>query len=74
MDLVADVFTILLEENLDVQLVAVGPVVDLYGQFAAAKLNRLMEMYPGRVCSKPEFTALPPFVFSGGDFALIPSR
>ncbi|KAI8457791.1 hypothetical protein BY996DRAFT_4577963 [Phakopsora pachyrhizi] len=73
-DLIADVFTTILEKHLDVQLVAVGPVVDLYGRFAAAKLNRLMEIYPGRVFSKPEFTALPPFIFSGGDFALIPSR
>ncbi|KAI9612355.1 hypothetical protein KEM48_004086 [Puccinia striiformis f. sp. tritici PST-130] len=47
-------------------------VIDLYGQLAALKLERLMEMYPGRVYSKPEFTALPSFVFSGGDFALIP--
>lgn len=33
-----------------------------------------MEKYPGRVFSKPEFTALPPFIFSGAEFALIPSR
>ena len=33
-----------------------------------------MEKYPGRVFSKPEFTVLPPFVFSGAEFALIPSR
>ena len=31
-------------------------------------------MYPDRVFSKPEFTALPPYLFSGADFALIPSR
>ncbi|KAA1072156.1 Cell wall alpha-1,3-glucan synthase ags1 [Puccinia graminis f. sp. tritici] len=73
-DLIADVFTTILEKRSDVQLVAVGPVVDLYGRFAAAKLARLMELHPGRVFSKPEFTALPPFIFSGGDFALIPSR
>ncbi|KAG0152207.1 hypothetical protein CROQUDRAFT_85940 [Cronartium quercuum f. sp. fusiforme G11] len=73
-DLIADVFTTILEKREDVQLVAVGPVVDLYGRFAAAKLQRLMDLYPGRVFSKPEFTALPPFIFSGGDFALIPSR
>lgn len=51
-----------------------GPVIDLYGRFAAEKLARLMEMYPDRVYSKPEFTALPPYLFSGADFALIPSR
>lgn len=33
-----------------------------------------MEMYPDRVFSKPEFTQLPPYLFSGADFALIPSR
>jgi alpha-1,3-glucan synthase len=63
-----------LEKRPSVQLVSVGPVIDLYGRFAAEKLNRLMELYPDRVFSKPEFTALPPFLFSGADFALIPSR
>ena len=33
-----------------------------------------MEKYPGRVYSKPEFTALPPYIFTGAEFALIPSR
>lgn len=33
-----------------------------------------MEKYPKRVYSKPEFTALPPYIFSGAEFALIPSR
>lgn len=33
-----------------------------------------MKLYPDRVYSKPEFTALPPYLFSGADFALIPSR
>jgi len=56
-----------------IQLVTVGPVIDLYGKFAAEKLNRLMELYPDCVYSKPEFTALPPDLFSGANFALIPS-
>ncbi|KAA1127834.1 Cell wall alpha-1,3-glucan synthase ags1 [Puccinia graminis f. sp. tritici] len=73
-DLIADVFPLLLEKRKDVQLIAIGPVIDLYGKLAALKLNRLMEIYPGRVFSKPVFTSLPDFVFSGGDFALIPSR
>jgi alpha-1,3-glucan synthase len=34
----------------------------------------MMEKYPKRVFSKPEFTALPPFIFTGAEFALIPSR
>jgi alpha-1,3-glucan synthase len=62
-----------LEKRKSIQLIAVGPVIDLYGRFAAEKLARLMELFPGRV-SKPEFTALPPYIFSGADFALIPSR
>ncbi|OCH94959.1 glycoside hydrolase family 13 and glycosyltransferase family 5 domain-containing protein [Obba rivulosa] len=73
-DLIADVMPSLLEKRPSIQLVCVGPVIDLYGRFAAEKLARLMEMYPDRVFSKPEFTALPPYLFSGADFALIPSR
>lgn len=49
-------------------------MIDLYGRFAALKLAKLMEQYPTRVYSKPEFTALPPYIFSGAEFALIPSR
>ncbi|TFK29967.1 alpha-1,3-glucan synthase [Coprinopsis marcescibilis] len=73
-DLIADVMLGLMEKRPTIQLIAVGPVIDLYGRFAAEKLARLMEMYPDRVYSKPEFTALPPYLFSGADFALIPSR
>lgn len=73
-DLIADVFPSLLESNPNVQLITVGPVIDLYGKFAAAKLDRMMALYPGRVMSKPVFTALPPYIFSGAEFALIPSR
>ncbi|KZT09456.1 glycosyltransferase family 5 protein [Laetiporus sulphureus 93-53] len=73
-DLIADVMPSLLEKRPSIQLIAVGPVIDLYGRFAAEKLARLMELYPERVYSKPEFTALPPYLFSGADFALIPSR
>ncbi|KAK4155658.1 family 5 putative glycoside hydrolase family 13/Glycosyltransferase [Chaetomidium leptoderma] len=73
-DLIADVFPSVLEHNPKVQLIAVGPVIDLYGRLAAIKLERLMEQYPSRVYSKPEFTQLPPYIFSGAEFALIPSR
>ncbi|KDQ60792.1 glycosyltransferase family 5 protein [Jaapia argillacea MUCL 33604] len=73
-DLIADVMPSMLEKRPSIQLITVGPVIDLYGRFAAEKLARLMELYPDRVFSKPEFTALPPFIFSGADFALIPSR
>nr|OQO18342.1 hypothetical protein B0A51_18106 [Rachicladosporium sp. CCFEE 5018] len=73
-DLIADVFPAVLEQNDKVQLMCIGPTIDLYGTFAALKLDVMMKKYPGRVFSKPEFTALPPFIFSGAEFALIPSR
>ncbi|KAG6856082.1 hypothetical protein H0H87_007521 [Tephrocybe sp. NHM501043] len=63
-----------LEKHINIQLITVGPVVDLHGRFAAEKLSRLMNLYPGQVFSKPEFTYVPPCVFNGTDFALIPSR
>jgi len=73
-DLIADIFPSILEKYPTTQLIAVGPVIDLYGKFAALKLSKLMERYPKRVFSKPEFTSLPPYIFSGAEFALIPSR
>lgn len=69
-----DVFPQILEERPDVQLITVGPQIDLYGKLAAIKLDELMKRYPKQVCSKPVFTALPPYIFSGSDFALMPSR
>jgi alpha-1,3-glucan synthase len=73
-DLIADVFPNVLAADKNVQLICIGPIVDLYGKFAALKLAQLMKVFPGRVYSKPEFTALPPYIFSGAEFALIPSR
>lgn len=73
-DAIADVFPSILERHSHVQLIAVGPVIDLYGKLAAIKLERMMKIYPGRVFSHPEFEALPTYIFSGADFALIPSR
>ena len=73
-DLIADVFPAILERHSNVQLICIGPVIDMYGKFAALKLQEMMTVYPGRVFSKPEFTALPPFIFTGAEFALIPSR
>ncbi|KAK4185416.1 hypothetical protein QBC35DRAFT_465599 [Podospora australis] len=73
-DLIADIFPSILEKYPKTQLIAVGPVIDLYGRFAALKLEKLMKKYPKRVYSKPEFTQLPPYIFSGAEFALIPSR
>ncbi|KAI5242087.1 alpha-1,3-glucan synthase [Aureobasidium subglaciale] len=73
-DLIADVFSSVLEKNPKAQLICVGPVIDLYGKFAALKLDFLMKKYPGRVYSKPMFVYIPPFVHAGAEFALIPSR
>ncbi|KAK3689181.1 hypothetical protein B0T22DRAFT_168289 [Podospora appendiculata] len=73
-DLIADIFPSILEKYPKTQLICVGPVIDLYGRFAALKLEKLMQKYPRRVFSKPEFTQLPPYIFSGAEFALIPSR
>ena len=73
-DLIADIFPTILEKHPKTQLICIGPVIDLYGKFAAVKLDRMMQVYPWRVLSKPEFTALPPYIFSGAEFALIPSR
>ncbi|KAK3690069.1 alpha-1,3-glucan synthase Ags2 [Podospora appendiculata] len=73
-DLIADLFPTILEEYPNTQLICIGPTIDLYGKFAALKLGKLMELYPTRVFSKPEFTALPDYIFSGAEFALIPSR
>ncbi|KAJ5683634.1 hypothetical protein N7462_006799 [Penicillium macrosclerotiorum] len=73
-DLIADIFPSILEKNPHVQLICVGPVIDMYGKFAALKLQQMMKIYRKQVFSKPEFTVLPPFIFSGAEFALIPSR
>ena len=61
-DLIADLAPTLLDD-FNIQLLCVGPVIDLYGRFAAEKLSHLTKVYPGRVFSKPEFTSLPPFIF-----------
>ncbi|CAD6563802.1 MAG: Cell wall alpha-1,3-glucan synthase ags1 [Tremellales sp. Tagirdzhanova-0007] len=43
-DLIADVIPSLLDKKPKIQLICVGPVIDLYGRFAAEKLARLMEI------------------------------
>ncbi|KUI66955.1 Cell wall alpha-1,3-glucan synthase mok13 [Cytospora mali] len=73
-DLIADVFPAIMDKHKDVQLICIGPTIDNHGKFAALKLQKIMDRYPGRVYSKPEFTQIPPYVFSGAEFALMPSR
>ena len=62
------------DEIPSLQLICVGPLVDIYGRFASIKLAHLMEIYPDRIRSIPEFRILPPCVMEGADFCLIPSR
>lgn len=73
-DVIADVFPSILAKFPSTQLICIGPVIDLYGKFAALKLEKMMGMFPGRVYSKPEFTAIPPYIHKGAEFALMPSR
>lgn len=73
-DLIADVFPGILEKHRNTQLICVGPVVDLYGKFAASKLEKLASFYPGRVCLRSEVSMVPPYIFGGTEFVLIPSR
>ena len=72
--LTMDVMPSLLMKKLSIQLITVGPVINMYGCFTAEKLAHLMEMYLDCVYSKSESTALPPSLFSGTEFALIPSH
>jgi alpha-1,3-glucan synthase len=39
-DLIADVFPAVLDKHANVQLICVGPVIDLHGKFAALKLEQ----------------------------------
>ena len=47
-DLIADVMPSLLEQHPSIQLICIGPVIDLYGKFAALKLEKMMSIYPVR--------------------------
>lgn len=58
-DLIADIFPSVLEQHPHVQLICVGPVIDLYGKFAALKLGKMMEKYPGRVSDRYARNACP---------------
>lgn len=61
-DIIADLAPALLNDNPAVQIIAVGPIVDLLGRFSALKVERLRQLYPGRVFAKTEFIAIPPFM------------
>lgn len=73
-DLIADLFPAILEKYSTAQLICVGPVVDLYGKFAALKFENMSRLYPRRVCFRPDLTAAPSYIYEGAEFVLIPSR
>jgi alpha-1,3-glucan synthase len=73
-DLIADLAPRILERYQNVQMICVGPIIDLHGKLAAQKLERVAQLFPGRLFSKPEFTAVPEYVIHACDFVLIPSR
>ncbi|KAB2571997.1 Cell wall alpha-1,3-glucan synthase ags1 [Lasiodiplodia theobromae] len=73
-DLIADVFPSILDRFPRTQLICIGPIIDLHGKLAAAKLATLSHRFPGRVFAKGEFITPPPFLFGAGEFVLIPSR
>lgn len=51
-DLIADVFPNILEVYPHTQLICIGPTIDLYGQFAALKLDVMVsEECPKRTTS-----------------------
>lgn len=73
-DLIADLFPAILEKHSMVQLVCIGSIIDLYGKFAALKLETISSIYPGRVCSRPGSIAVPSCIYGAAEFVLIPSR
>lgn len=73
-DLIADVFPVILEKYHRAQLICIGPIVDIYGKFAALKLESISRLYPGRVCSRPHLTVVPSCIYEGAEFVLVPSR
>lgn len=73
-DLIADVFPAILEKHHTAQLICIGPIVDLYGKFAALKLENISRLYAGRVYCQPGLTVSPSCIYEGADFVLIPSR
>jgi alpha-1,3-glucan synthase len=73
-DLIADLFPAILEKHPMAQLVCIGPIIDLYGKFAALKLETVSRIYSGRVCSRPGSTVVPSCIYGAAEFVLIPSR
>ena len=60
--------------NAMVQIVFVGPPGDLYGRYAATKLQKLSERFPDRIHVTAAFVKAPRCLFVGADWCLCPSR
>ncbi|KAI8902926.1 hypothetical protein BC833DRAFT_571187 [Globomyces pollinis-pini] len=73
-DVIADLAGKILSTYQNVQLLCIGPIIDLHGRLSAIKLDHIAKIYPGRLVCKAEFTVIPMFVFEATDFVLIPSR
>lgn len=73
-DLIADLSFEWLETYPKLQMICIGPVIDLYGKLASIKLEKAMKKYPGRIFSKAEFTLIPKYVHKAADFVFVPSR
>ena len=73
-DLIADLAPSILSKYKIVQLICIGPVIDVYGKLAAIKLLHLVSKFPNRVCCRPQFTVIPRFLYQCCDFVLLPSR
>jgi alpha-1,3-glucan synthase len=73
-DLIADLASNILDTYPNVQLICIGPVIDLFAKLAVEKLQMIASAYPGRVYCKPEFTNIPECIYRAAEFVLIPSR
>jgi glycogen synthase len=73
-DLIADLASDILNTFPKVQLICIGPIIDLFAKLAVEKLQMISLSYPGRVYCKPEFTKIPECIYRAAEFVLIPSR
>lgn len=63
-------------ERSNVQLIFVGPIGDVYGQYAAARLSKIAALpaAKGKIFVKPEFFMFTSDMKAGCDWCLMPSR
>jgi glycogen synthase len=75
-DSIADCASKLLLKHLDLQLIMVGPVGDVFGTYATSKMSTMLRnpLFEGRVFFKPAFYLFTAEMKLGCDFAMMPSR